>query len=159
MKDNPFDKIKIDTSPIADAKRKAIEASANAFDDTIARTQNQSAQAGAIQGVGNTARMSADTYAGVAGDRDRRNLEITSRFDAMEAQSAIDQKSRKDFASAEWESNQAGLFETVFDFVIPTISGGFGLSGALGFGKEIYNAFNKPSKTNRAGKGQYYGQG
>lgn len=139
MEKDPFEALKFDSSPYRTAKNESLSKSNNLFDSTISQTMNKSSQVAAVQGRGNPGRLSADTFAKVAEDRDRRNSQIETEFNMQEVNALTSFNNQKQMASAQWKAQQGSVFDTIFGLAVPAITGGIGAYQALNFGANLTN--------------------
>ncbi len=136
-KKNPYKDMKFDDK----GQRQKIRQS---FDSTIGQANNQAALAGAVQGVANTGRASADTYANVASERDRSAAAV----DAQEIEFDQWRKGQE----AEWDANNAGFWDYL-SFGAKLLQGVTPFASALG----IFDSFlgKKPKSGMKATPSMY----
>lgn len=111
---NPFNKMTWDGSGFKTARDKVNES----FDSLIAGAGNQQGMASGMTG-GQTGRVAAETYVNAAGQRNQSEAQILGQ----EATAKSQFEKEKQQKSAEWESQQAGPLDFIFNTVIPAATG------------------------------------
>lgn len=111
---NPFNKMQWDGKGFKTARDKVNES----FDSLIAGAGNQQGMASGMTG-GQAGRVAAETYVNAAGQRNQSEAQILGQEATAEAQFNKEKQQK----SAEWESQQAGPLDFIFNTVIPAATG------------------------------------
>ena len=93
----------------AEAKRRSKEINTNAYDAEIAAGMNKSAQAGAVQGVGNPGGLAADTYAEMSDKKAQRASAIEDEYNNYELQHKAGFYDEQARAKQQFEMNKPGF--------------------------------------------------
>lgn len=111
MNKNPYTDLQFNGSAYDIERDKILKATQNIYDANIGETSNQAALSGAVAGVANPSRITAETYAKVAGERDARQASITAEMGQQKANAATSFDTQKQLASAEWAASQPNFFD------------------------------------------------
>lgn len=111
MNKNPYTDLRFDGSAYDIERDKILKATQNVYDASIGEASNQAALSGAVAGVANPSRITAETYARTAGERDARISNITAEMGQQKANAATSFDSQKKLASAEWEASQPNFLD------------------------------------------------
>lgn len=114
------------------AKKRSEEKTANIFDTQIAEAANKSAQAGATQGIANTSRLSADTYAKISEQKARRISAIEDQYNNYGVQHKLALDRQNAIAKQQFEMNKPNFF-TYLTGLTGLAAGAANIGGALGW--------------------------
>lgn len=119
----------------AAAKQRSIDKTTGVYDAAIADASNKSAQAGAVQGVGNAGRLAADTYAKVSNEKNRRISAIEDQYNNYELQHKAAFNNQQAWSKQQYEMNKPGFLDYL-GFGVNLASGVASIPGVVsGIGK------------------------
>ena len=137
-----------------EAKKRSQDLTTGIFDATIADSANKAAQSGSVQGVANTGRLSADTYARVSAEKARRLSAIEDQYNNYELQHKAAFNNQQALARQQWAMEKPNFLNWL-GFGVNTLgsiasipvggAGGSVLGSILGVGK---NPSKPPTPTN-----------